>query len=998
MKKTNILLFFLLLSLSCFFIGCDKGTDSVDFTYSQDAKDPRLFYFKASGSSDFGSFSYTWDFGNNNTSTGEQASHTFDSYGTHTVTLKADINESNVHTSVAKTIVINIPKIENVDFSYTVSKTNPKEYYFTATGESDYGTVDFEWDFGQNNIETGERATALFDEYGFNDITLTARIKNLGDEVEAVSTKKTVEILAPEFKDLDFTYSSNSEDGRILYLKANSKVTYGTVNYKWNFGDGLAQTGEETNVTFDSYGKKTIALTGTIQETGISTTRTMTVDVQPPVFKNFTINHEISSSNPLTVYLTANAESEYGSLSYEWDLGYGVTYTGKSITHTFDSFGEKNITVKVKNTTTDIEDTKTEVITLATPLIENLEYTYNRDKNDPLKVYFTASSTSDYDVKYEWDFGNGEIRTGRIVEMDYTGFGLKNIVLKASVSSLNINSKIEDSFIFEAPTITELDFDYQFDKKNNYNAYFTSTGKCDYGELEYEWDFGFGNKFKGSSLNHTFKYYDSYPISLTAKIKNTNISKTVTKSVEVKEPAFDNFDFTYEVDEKNPLLVYFYATGTSEQGTVSFEWDFSKGNTDSGKTTNFQFDSFGKKTVYLTAKNTTMNVTDTINKEIELTAPEIKNLNFDYSRNKYEPFKATFTASSTSDYEVIYEWDFGDGKVKTGKVIDIEFEDFGTKNITLKATISKLGIKSEYVKEINFTEPHIKNLTMQYYPDRKNKLKYNFTASAEVDYGELEYEWDFGDGNIKQGNNINFTFDYYDAYNITLYAKVIDTKTKNKINDAIDLSKVSDIDFQCSYIPTNETEADFLKATCKPDLGDKILTSVKYEWDFGDPASGIIENSSSDERAVHKFTRSDLYKVTLCVNANELITPLCVSKDISILEEPVTGLSYNNNTGYSLKDGKDTWGRELRLTNVWKELIKDGRIGVTSVIFNSHIGCYGKDDQNINGTRTITEKDANTDLLARAECDAEDNAGSRRGNENVTYTLKNGYSRTKENM
>ena len=68
--------------------------------------------------------------------------------------------------------------------------------------------------------------------------------------------KKTVEILAPEFKDLDFTYSSNSEDGRILYLKANSKVTYGTVNYKWNFGDGLAQTGEETNVTFDSYGKK----------------------------------------------------------------------------------------------------------------------------------------------------------------------------------------------------------------------------------------------------------------------------------------------------------------------------------------------------------------------------------------------------------------------------------------------------------------------------------------------------------------------------------------------------------------------------------------------------------------------------------------------------------------------------------------------------------------------------------------------------------------------
>lgn len=926
MKKTNILLFFLLLSLSCFFIGCDKGTDSVDFTYSQDAKDPRLFYFKASGSSDFGSFSYTWDFGNNNTSTGEQASHTFDSYGTHTVTLKADINESNVHTSVAKTIVINIPKIENVDFSYTVSKTNPKEYYFTATGESDYGTVDFEWDFGQNNIETGERATALFDEYGFNDITLTARIKNLGDEVEAVSTKKTVEILAPEFKDLDFTYSSNSEDGRILYLKANSKVTYGTVNYKWNFGDGLAQTGEETNVTFDSYGKKTISLTGTIQETGISTTRTMTVDVQPPVFKNFTINHEISSSNPLTVYLTANAENEYGSLSYEWDLGYGVTYTGKSITHTFDSFGEKNITVKVRNTTTDVEDTKTEVITLATPLIENLEYTYNRDKNDPLKVYFTASSTSDYDVKYEWDFGNGEIRTGRMVEMDYTGFGLKNVVLKASVSSLNINSKIEDSFIFEAPTITELDFDYQFDKKNNYNAYFTSTGKCDYGELEYEWDFGFGNKFKGSSLNHTFKYYDSYPISLTAKIKNTNISKTVTKSVEVKEPAFDNFDFTYEVDEKNPLLVYFYATGTSEQGTVSFEWDFSKGNTDSGKTTNFQFDSFGKKTVYLTAKNTTMNVTDTINKEIELTAPEIKNLNFDYSRNKYEPFKATFTASSTSDYEVTYEWDFGDGKVKTGKVIDIEFEDFGTKNVTLKATISKLGIKSEYVKQIEFTEPQIKNLNITYQSDKKNILKNYFTATGETDYGELVFKWNFGSGHTADGQEANFEFDYYDNYVVTLTATVAGTKLSKSFSKTVYLNSNNNISFDYSFTSSDEIADEFLKAIFKPAINIR-LSNISYKWNFDDETSGVINNESTESNPEHKFTESNTYHVTLSVDADELSSVKKITQSVGILEEPKISLRQSNS---SCKLVGTTNGRDysLYVENIWQHLTDNVNVEV----------------------------------------------------------------------
>ena len=76
--------------------------------------------------------------------------------------------------------------------------------------------------------------------------------------------------------------------------------------------------------------------------------------------------------------------------------------------------------------------------------------------------------------------------------------------------------------------------------------------------------------------------------------------------------------------------------------------------------------------------------------------------------------------------------------------------------------------------------------------------------------------------------------------------------------------------------------------------------------------------------------------------------------------------------------------------------MKDDRIKVTSYVFNSHIGCYGKSDKSIGGTRTITS--ISSDILAQEGCDAEDNAGSRRGNENVTYTLKNGFSITKENM
>lgn len=984
MKKTKIL-FILLLSLSSLFIACDKGEDSVDFAYSQDSKDPRIFYFQASGSSDYGDFDYRWDFGKGNTASGSSASHQFDTYGNHVVTLYADIDKSGIHSTVSKKIEIDIPKITNVDFSYTTSSTNPKEYYFTATGESNYGTVDFEWDFGQNNIETGERATAEFGEYGFNDVTLTASIKNLGDDVEAVSTSKTIEVLAPEFKDLDFTYSQNSEDGRILYLKANSKVTYGTVDYKWNFGNGQGQSGEETSYTFDSYGKKTIQLTGTIKETGVSTTRTMTVDVQPPVFKNFAINYEVSNSNPLTIFLTATAESEQGgTLSYQWNLGQGIIYTGQNITHTFDSYGEKTITVTVKNADADIEDTKTEIITLDTPVIKDLAYTYKRDQKNPLKAYFTASSNSDYDITYEWDFGDGEIRVGRMVEIDYTGFGLKNVVLKASVANLNISSKIEDTFMFDAPTITELDFEYVFDKKNNYNAYFTSNGKCDYGELEYKWDFGFGNIFTGSNLNYSFKYYDSYPISLIATIKGTNISKTITKSIEVKEPTFDNFDFTYEIDENNPLLVYFYGTGTTTQGTVNFEWSFGKGDYDTGKDANHQFDSFGKKTVYLTAKNTTMNVTDTISKEIELTAPEIKNLKFDFVRNKYEALKATFTASSTSEYDVTYEWDFGDGKIKTGKVIDVSFDDFGMKNVTLKAIIKDLGIESEHIKEIELTEPQIKNFNVTYTNDPKNKLKKYFVTSAEVDYGELEFEWDFGNGNIKEGSNVNMTFDYFAEYPVSVKATVVGTRYSQKNNSLVLKldDNISDINFNFEYIDNNDTDGDFLKATFKSDLSaldDLNLSNIKYEWNFDDTDSGL-NNTATGESPIHQFTKTNLYRVQLCIDAAQLIEKKCITKDVPIIERPTKSITDLRGEYQYQVDGTDTWWRSVHINNIYSNLYETTRVELKSYF---HIGCYAADDKNYNQT-IIANDYAGETKFADESCWAENSPNM---SQTVTYYL-----------
>jgi len=153
--------------------------------------------FDASGSSDSdGSIqSYSWDFGDGTTATGQTATHSYSSSGTYTVELTVT-DDSGATDTTTQTVSVtggNTPPTA----SFTVSPSSPdsgETVTFDASGSNDPdGTIQrYEWDFGDGNTAsaTGTTVTHSYSSSG----TYTAELTVEDDSGGTNTTTRTISV------------------------------------------------------------------------------------------------------------------------------------------------------------------------------------------------------------------------------------------------------------------------------------------------------------------------------------------------------------------------------------------------------------------------------------------------------------------------------------------------------------------------------------------------------------------------------------------------------------------------------------------------------------------------------------------------------------------------------------------------------------------------------------------------------------------------------------
>lgn len=248
---------------------------------------------------DAGTLTYSWNFGDSNTSTDENPSHTYAIDGTYTVTLTVTSDNGCEDSFTGSVEVYDSP-------TALFSASTECEGFATAftnlsTGD---GTLTHSWDFGDSNSSTDENPTHTYAAAGDYTVVLTVTNDN-----SCVSTH-TVVVTVNSLPTVDFTFNDVCEGTPTDFVNASDAGTYA-----WDFGDSNSSTLEDVSHTYAAFGTYDVTLTVTDVNFCINSA---TQQVEVFDLPDFTLTpSEVLCYGEATGSIVANPQ---GTPSFPWDF------------------------------------------------------------------------------------------------------------------------------------------------------------------------------------------------------------------------------------------------------------------------------------------------------------------------------------------------------------------------------------------------------------------------------------------------------------------------------------------------------------------------------------------------------------------------------------------------------------------------------------------------------------------------------------------------------
>lgn len=362
---------------------------------------------------------WSWDFGDGNTSTSQNTDHTYVNNGTYSANLTiTNTSFSLVSSKLATITVFNVPPVADFTAS-NLSGTPPLLVQFTdtSTGENIY---EWNWSFGDGNISSLQNPLYTFDSIGEYQVNLT--VTNDGGS----STKLrniTVALFGAYF-------TANQTTGTIPLPVLFTDTSIGEYDtWNWSVDDGVLQWFNKTNpmdknleYTFNNAGNwrinlsvQNIALSGPIYSTSMNITATNI----PPV-ASFVGYPSAGTTDTIFIFNDTTPGVVY---SWSWDFGDGNTSATRNATHMFPSNGIYQVNLTVSN-----DGGASYVVHPFT--VSNFSvttYIYPSSGVIPFTANFTETYSGLIPDSYYWEFGDGATSTNKNDTHTYTSIGTFNV-------------------------------------------------------------------------------------------------------------------------------------------------------------------------------------------------------------------------------------------------------------------------------------------------------------------------------------------------------------------------------------------------------------------------------------------------------------------------------------------------------------------------------------------------------------------------------------------
>ncbi len=368
--------------------------------------------------------SWLWDFGDGQTSTGQNPSVTFPA-GTYTVTLIA--KNASGPGAIRQTNYITVypypTPIFGENLSVACAPANVQFIDYSTPGQG-ASIVSWAWAFGDGSTSNLQTPSHTFAQPGYYNIGLTVTNSN-GCSNSTVYTRylRVVDGVQP-----NFTWKQTSTSCSAPYALnfVNQTAGPGNLTYNWSLGTGATPAASTdtspAGISYPSAGTYNVTLS-VASSLGCSQTITQAV---PLSAGGAVINGP--SAACLNIPISFSDGSSPTPISSSWDFGDGTTSNLAAPTHTYTA--PATYTVTLTSTSASCSSTTTRSVTIGSnpTFPPSLPAPPRSACQAPLTVKFT-DNTLPAPAQEHWDFGDGQMGTGPNPSHTYTTTGQFDVKL-----------------------------------------------------------------------------------------------------------------------------------------------------------------------------------------------------------------------------------------------------------------------------------------------------------------------------------------------------------------------------------------------------------------------------------------------------------------------------------------------------------------------------------------------------------------------------------------
>jgi len=503
---------------------------------------------------------YSWTFGDGNTSTTQSPTNTYTAAGTYSVT-QTITSQAGCVGSTAQTVTVNPTPVSSFTFS-TVCFNNPTVFTDGSTGATQWN-----WNFGDANTSAQQGPSHTYGSAGTYTVTqVTANSFGCKDTIQQTIVVNPLPIANFTSTPVCFGNATTFTDG--------SSISTGSIStWSWTFGDPASGLNNMTNLQSPSHiftapGNYSVTLTVTSNTIpGCQSTVMVPATVNPPPVAGFnTTNLCLNSGSILTDGSTFATSDPITTWSWSMPGGAPATGTSASTSTLYNTAGTHSVTLIV-TTQSGCKDTIVKQLTVYAPPVAN--FSGGGAGCGPLcNQYNDLSSSSDGNVSnWAWSFPGGTPSSSTLQNPPKICYNIAGSYGASLIISTTYGCK--DTIVI-SPLVTvyswpNADFciDHTQAPATDPVFSFCPLWSPNPGVTNWVWNFGDGTALDSTNTNPVHSYslaamsndFSSYTITLLVK-NQYGCWDTISKVVELI-PEFEFYipnSFTPNGDNANDLF------------------------------------------------------------------------------------------------------------------------------------------------------------------------------------------------------------------------------------------------------------------------------------------------------------------------------------------------------------------------------------------------------------------------------------------------------------